>query len=67
MSKQKTVKAVTKRFKVTKNGKKSGKVKKVKSGQNHYNTRESGKTKRNKRQDQTITNKKQEKLIKKLS
>lgn len=67
MSKQKTVKAIKKRFKITKSGKASGKVKKVTSGQNHYNTRESGKTKRNKRQDQTITNKKQEKLIKKLS
>lgn len=63
MSKQKTIKAITKRFKKTK----TGKITKVKSGQNHYNSRESGKVKRNKRRDSQITNKKQIRLIKKLS
>lgn len=63
MSKQKTIKAITKRFKKTK----SGKITKIKSGQNHYNSRESGKVKRNKRQDSQISNKKQVRLIKKLS
>lgn len=45
--KQKTHKALAKRFKVTKNGK----VLKRKAGQDHFNSRESGKTKRNKRSD----------------
>jgi large subunit ribosomal protein L35 len=63
MSKQKTVKAIAKRFRITK----TGKVKKVASGQNHYNSRESGKVKRNKRMDRSITNKKQQRLIKKLT
>lgn len=63
MAKQKTVKALSKRFKVTK----SGKVTKVTSGQNHYNSRESGKVKRNKRQDATMTNKKKVRLIKTLT
>lgn len=63
MSKQKTVKAIAKRFRTTK----TGKVKKVTSGQNHFNSRESGKVKRNKRTDRSITNKKQQRLIKKLT
>ena len=61
--KQKTIKAIKKRFKVTK----SGKVKKMKSGQNHFNMAESGKVKRNKRRGKGITNKKQSDLIKELS
>lgn len=44
---QKTVKAIAKRFKV----KKSGKIMKQTAGKNHYNSRESGKTRRNKRMD----------------
>mgnify|MGYP001568108699 CR=1 FL=1 len=43
----KTYKALAKRVKVTKNGK----VLKRKAGQDHFNTRESGKVTRNKRRD----------------
>lgn len=45
--KMKTNKAIAKRFKVTK----SGKVLKRKTGQDHFNSRESGKVTRNKRRD----------------
>lgn len=45
--KQKTHKALSKRIKITKNGK----VIKRKAGQDHFNSRENGKTKRNKRSD----------------
>lgn len=45
--KQKTHKALSKRVKITKNGK----VIKRKAGQDHFNSRENGKTKRNKRSD----------------
>lgn len=47
MSKLKTIKAIAKRFKVTKNGKV---IKRV-AGQGHFNARESGKETRNKRRD----------------
>ena len=47
MPKMKTRKAVTKRFKVTKNKK----VIKRTAGQDHFNARESGQTKRQKRRD----------------
>jgi len=47
MSKTKTIKAITKRFKVTKNGK----ILKRKAGQNHLNAKETGKTTRQKRND----------------
>ncbi len=43
----KTHKALAKRFKVTK----TGKILKRKAGQDHFNSRESGKTTRNKRRD----------------
>lgn len=43
----KTNKSISKRFRVTK----SGKVIKRTSGQGHYNSRETGKVKRNKRSD----------------
>lgn len=59
----KSVKAILKRFKITG----SGKIKKLKAGKNHFNANESGKTMRNKRQDGVITNKKNQKLIKKFS
>jgi len=49
--KQKTHKATAKRFKV----KKSGKIIKRASGQNHYNSRESGKVGRNKKSDRTVS------------
>jgi large subunit ribosomal protein L35 len=47
MPKIKTHKATAKRFKVTKNEK----ILKRKAGQDHFNARESGNTKRNKRRD----------------
>lgn len=46
----KTYKALAKRVKVTKNGK----ILKRKAGQDHFNTRESGKVTRNKRRDVTV-------------
>lgn len=45
--KQKTHKALSKRLKV----KKSGKMIKRKAGQDHFNSRENSKTRRNKRRD----------------
>lgn len=45
--KQKTHKALAKRVKVTKNGK----IIKRKAGQDHFNSRETGKVRRNKRSD----------------
>ena len=45
MSKQKTIKAVAKRFKITK----TGKVMKKKAGKGHFNSREPGKVTRAKR------------------
>lgn len=48
MPKIKTHKATAKRFDVMK---KSKKIKAKKAGQDHYNARENGKTKRNKRSD----------------
>lgn len=50
MPKIKTKKTVSKRFKLTK----KGKIKKITGGQNHFNARESGKTRRNKRRDTQI-------------
>lgn len=47
MPKIKTHKATAKRYTITK----KGKVKQRKAGQDHFNARESGKTKRNKRRD----------------
>lgn len=60
---QKTVKALTKRFKLTG----TGKIKKIAGGVNHFNATKSGKTVRNKRHDGVIENKKNQKLIKKFS
>lgn len=51
MPKIKTRKAVAKRFTITK----SKKVIKRKAGQDHYNARESGATRRNKRRDISIS------------
>ncbi len=59
MSKLKTTKAVAKRFKITK----KGKVEKRTCGQDHFNARETGKTKRTKRSDQ-IVRKPLQKLVK---
>ncbi|MEA3449583.1 MAG: 50S ribosomal protein L35 [Patescibacteria group bacterium] len=47
MPKIKTHKATAKRFKITQ----KGTIKQRKAGQDHFNTRESGKIKRNKRRD----------------
>jgi len=49
--KQKTHKAISKRFRVTK----TGKVIKRTAGQGHYNSRETGKVGRNKRNDVTLS------------
>ncbi|MEK9130538.1 MAG: 50S ribosomal protein L35 [Patescibacteria group bacterium] len=46
----KTYKALAKRVKVTKNGK----ILKRKAGQDHFNTRDTGKVTRNKRRDVTV-------------
>lgn len=55
MPKQKTCKAVAKRFKIKKS-KKGIKIIKRTDGQDHFNARESGKTKRNKRSDKIQCN-----------
>lgn len=51
MGKMKTKKSISKRFRVTK----TGKVIKRTAGQGHFNSRESGKVKRNKRSDQSLS------------
>lgn len=51
MPKLKTRKTIAKRFIV----KKSGKILKLTCGQNHFNARESGKTTRSKRRNQTVS------------
>jgi large subunit ribosomal protein L35 len=51
MPKIKTHKATLKRFAITK----KNKIKQRKSGQDHFNARESGNTKRNKRRDIATT------------
>jgi large subunit ribosomal protein L35 len=61
MPKIKTHKATSKRFKITK----AKKIKQRKAGQDHFNARESGKTKRNKRRD-IDTSKTLKKTIKSL-
>ena len=61
MPKIKTHKATAKRFTITK----SGKMKQRKAGLDHFNARESGNTKRNKRRD-IDTNKTLTKTIKSL-
>ncbi|RLC38989.1 50S ribosomal protein L35 [Candidatus Falkowbacteria bacterium] len=61
MPKIKTHKATAKRFTITKNKK----IKQRKAGQDHFNARESGKTKRNKRRD-IDTDKTLKKTIKSL-
>jgi len=60
--KAKTHKATAKRYKLTKGGK--GKTKSRTAGQNHYNTKESGKVGRNKKSDKIeMNNKKVNKTI----
>jgi ribosomal protein L35 len=55
MPKAKTHKATVKRFKVKKS-KKGIQIIKRTDGQDHFNSRESGNTKRNKRSDKTMSN-----------
>jgi len=52
MHKLKTNKTASKRIKITKNGK----AIKVRAGQNHFNSRESGKTRMNKRRNAGLAN-----------
>ncbi len=59
--KHKSIKSITKRFKVTK----TGLVKKVKDNQNHFNAKATGKQIRRKRKDLTLS-KADAKLIKQL-
>jgi len=54
MPKAKTHKATAKRFKL-KSSKQDTKIIKRTNGQDHFNSRESGKTKRNKRSDKTMS------------
>ena len=61
MPKRKTIKAISKRFKITK----TGKVKKRKDNQNHFNAKDSGKKTRNKRRDLTLS-KSDAKIIKRI-
>ena len=55
MPKMKTHKATAKRFMVKTSKKKGVRVLKRTNGQDHFNARESGKIKRNKRRDKTMT------------
>lgn len=52
--KAKTHKSIAKRFKVKKSSK-GTKIMKRTNGQDHFNSRESGKTKRNKRSDRVMS------------
>lgn len=54
MPKLKTRKNIAKRFRVKKSKKKGLTIEKRTDGQDHFNSRESGKTKRNKRSDNTL-------------
>ena len=60
-NKPKTIKSISKRFKITK----SGKVKKLAGGKNHFNTKETSKRTRNKRRDLTLS-KSYARVIKKI-
>lgn len=51
MGKMKTKKSISKRFRVTK----TGKVIKRTAGQGHFNSRETGNVRRNKRSDKTLS------------
>lgn len=62
MAKIKTIKSIKKRIIL----KKTGKVLKKKAGQSHFNARETGKIKKNKRQNQSLKNKKIVRSIKRF-
>ncbi len=57
----KTIKSISKRFKITK----TGKVKKLAKSKNHFNAKDAGKQTRNKRRDNTLSNS-HAKVIKKI-
>ena len=59
--KNKTIKSIAKRFKITK----TGQVKKIKDNQNHFNAKATGKQTRHKRQNLTLS-KADAKVIKSL-
>jgi len=63
MSKLKTHKATAKRFRIKKSKKRGITILKRTDGQDHFNARESGKTRRNKRSDKTLTKTKTYKTI----
>ncbi|MEK7623486.1 MAG: 50S ribosomal protein L35 [Patescibacteria group bacterium] len=65
MPKLKTHKGILKRFKI-KRSKKGVKVIKRTNGQDHFNARETGKVKRNKRSDATMTNTVQQTILRAL-
>lgn len=60
--KQKTRKAVAKKVTISK----SGKVIRRSTGQNHYNTKETGAEKRSKRKDQELTKKDSKNVLRAL-
>lgn len=67
MAKLKTNKTISQRFKVKRsrrNGKKTIKILKRTDGQDHFNSRENGKTRRNKRSDNTMSKTVQKILMK---
>jgi len=64
--KVKTHKATAKRFKIKKGKKKGVRVIKRTDGQDHFNSRESGKTKRNKRSDNTMSKTLQKTIIRSM-
>ena len=59
--KPKTIKSISKRFKITK----SGKVKKLRDSQNHFNAKETSKKTRKKRRSSTLA-KSDAKVIKRI-
>ena len=55
MAKMKTNKSIAKRFQIKRSKRKGVRVLKRTDGQDHFNARESGKTKRNKRSDKIMS------------
>ncbi len=62
MPKIKTKKSISKKFKITKNGK----VLRRSTGQNHYNSKESGDVTRSKKKDQRLTKGDEKNVLKAL-
>ena len=63
MPKMKTHNAIAKRFKVTK----TGKVLKCTDGRGHFNARETGKVRRNKRRDKTMSTTLKQTIVRAIS